>query len=266
MRKVGGDKAADGFLAAMRHHARRADRCRSRSASAAASRMPAFWSRQTENTLDRATAMMPTPALRPPGRVRHRLRHHLSDRRPAPAAHQRRRDAARGDPRLQHRLGRLFPRARRPHDAGGDHPDASPRTRRSPSSNSSPSNSARRSAMFGSDMSRRGAGGRGQRSGHGALRRLVRRARHRQPLRLRPGLGEMRRTGHRADLPQHRQQPGRCATRRPTSSTTISAISPPPAMPSPRRSSSAASPGASPSCASPSWKAASAGRASCSAI
>jgi predicted TIM-barrel fold metal-dependent hydrolase len=58
MRKVGGDRAADGFLAAMgvtktalnmtveeRKHRRVA--------------MPGFWTRQTGNTLDRATAMMP---------------------------------------------------------------------------------------------------------------------------------------------------------------------------------------------------------------
>jgi predicted TIM-barrel fold metal-dependent hydrolase len=58
MRKVGGNRAADGFLAAM--DATRAaldmsvaERKRRRIA------MPAFWSRQTGNTLDRATAMMP---------------------------------------------------------------------------------------------------------------------------------------------------------------------------------------------------------------
>jgi predicted TIM-barrel fold metal-dependent hydrolase len=58
MRKVGGDLAADGFLAAMK--ATRdalgmsvAERKRRRIAQ------PAFWSRQAENTLDRATAMMP---------------------------------------------------------------------------------------------------------------------------------------------------------------------------------------------------------------
>jgi hypothetical protein len=58
MRKVGGDLAADGFLKAMgttrellsmsvaeRRHKRRAQQ--------------AFWARQAENTLDRATAMMP---------------------------------------------------------------------------------------------------------------------------------------------------------------------------------------------------------------
>ena len=44
----------------------------------------------------------------------------------------------------------------------------------------------------------------------------------------------------RADLPQQRAAARGCATRRPTSSTTISAISPRPATPSPRASSSAA--------------------------
>ncbi len=57
-----------------------------------------------------------------------------------------------------------------------------------------------------------------------------------------------------------------CACRRPISATTISAISPRPAMRPPRRSSSAASPGAFRNCALPSSKAASAGPASCSAI
>lgn len=58
MRKVGGDKAADGFLAAMgttRNALQMsvAERKRRRIA------MPGFWTRQTGNTLDRATAMMP---------------------------------------------------------------------------------------------------------------------------------------------------------------------------------------------------------------
>jgi predicted TIM-barrel fold metal-dependent hydrolase len=58
MRKVGGDKAADGFLAAMQTTRD------SLSMSVAERRrrrigQPAFWSRQAENTLDRATAMMP---------------------------------------------------------------------------------------------------------------------------------------------------------------------------------------------------------------
>src|ERR1700739_1360231 len=58
MRKVGGDKAADGFLAAMKStltalQAGPDERRRRRLA------MPGFWTRQTGNTLDRATAMMP---------------------------------------------------------------------------------------------------------------------------------------------------------------------------------------------------------------
>ena len=58
MRKVGGDLAADGFLAAMQTtrdalSASLSERRRRRIAQ------PAFWSRQAENTLDRATAMMP---------------------------------------------------------------------------------------------------------------------------------------------------------------------------------------------------------------
>ncbi len=58
MRKVGGDKAADGFLAAMHTTLDGlkmgvAERKRRRIAQ------PGFWTRQAENTLDRATAMMP---------------------------------------------------------------------------------------------------------------------------------------------------------------------------------------------------------------
>ena len=58
MRKVGGDKAADGFLAAMGAtktalNMSVQERKRRRIA------MPGFWTRQTGNTLDRATAMMP---------------------------------------------------------------------------------------------------------------------------------------------------------------------------------------------------------------
>ena len=58
MRKVGGDKAADGFLASMAAtktalNMSVEERKRRRVA------MPGFWTRQTGNTLDRATAMMP---------------------------------------------------------------------------------------------------------------------------------------------------------------------------------------------------------------
>src|SRR5712691_5864197 len=58
MRKVGGDRAADGFLAAMKTTRDAlsmsvAERRRRRVAQ------PGFWTRQAGNTLDRATAMMP---------------------------------------------------------------------------------------------------------------------------------------------------------------------------------------------------------------
>src|SRR3989454_1578390 len=58
LRKVGGDKAAEGFLAAMKTTTDAlsmtvAERRRRRVAQ------PGFWTRQASNTLDRATAMMP---------------------------------------------------------------------------------------------------------------------------------------------------------------------------------------------------------------
>src|SRR6267154_4311826 len=58
MRKAAGDKSADGFLAALRSTTDALkmtpeERRRRRVA------MPNFWNRQAENTLDRATAMMP---------------------------------------------------------------------------------------------------------------------------------------------------------------------------------------------------------------
>ena len=58
MRKVGGDRAADGFLAALKTtqdalSMSLAERRRRRVAQ------PGFWTRQAGNTLDRATAMMP---------------------------------------------------------------------------------------------------------------------------------------------------------------------------------------------------------------
>ena len=109
----GGDKAADGFLAAMQTTTRRAQDDASRSATSAASRMPDFWNRQAENTLDRATAMMPKMLYERLDEIGSDFAVDLSDRRAAPAAHQGRRDAPRRHPRLQHRLGRLFPRTSR---------------------------------------------------------------------------------------------------------------------------------------------------------
>ena len=58
MRKVGGDKAADGFLAAMKTTrdalSMSVDERRRRRVA-----QPGFWTRQASNTLDRATAMIP---------------------------------------------------------------------------------------------------------------------------------------------------------------------------------------------------------------
>jgi predicted TIM-barrel fold metal-dependent hydrolase len=58
MRKAGGDKAADGFLAALKTTT---DALRMTQDERDARRVaqPNFWNRQAENTLDRATAMMP---------------------------------------------------------------------------------------------------------------------------------------------------------------------------------------------------------------
>ena len=58
MRKAGGDKAADGFLAALHTTT---DALKAAPAERAERRVaqPNFWNRQAENTLDRATAMMP---------------------------------------------------------------------------------------------------------------------------------------------------------------------------------------------------------------
>ena len=94
--------------------------------------------------------------------------------------------------------------------------------------------------MFGSGMPRQVARPTASDPDAGRLRGLVRRVRHRQPVRLRPGLGEMRRARASRRPSIERQQPGAAQLRRPTSSTTISAISPLPAMRSPRASSSAA--------------------------
>ena len=58
MRKVGGDKAADGFLAAM-GATKTALNMSVEERKRRRVPMPGFWTRQTGNTLDRATAMMP---------------------------------------------------------------------------------------------------------------------------------------------------------------------------------------------------------------
>ncbi len=209
MRKVGGDLAADGFLKAM------GTTREALSMSVAERRhkrigQSAFWSRQAENTLDRATAMMPRLLYDRLDELGPRLRRRLPDRRAALPAHPGRRHPARRDPRLQHRLGRLFCKAQRPDDPGGDHPDAHPRRgdRRARIRHQAIGLQGRHVRQ---QHGAQGAGGRGQRPRHRALCGVVRRARHRQRLRLRPGLGEMRGIGHRADLPQRQQQPGPAA-------------------------------------------------------
>ncbi len=125
---------------------------------------------------------------------------------PAPAAHQGRRDPPRRDPRLQHRLGRLFPPVRRPHDPGRDHPDA--HAGRGDRGTRIRHLAARLQGRHVRQRHAAPGAGRGERGRAGPLHRLVRRARHRQPVRLRPGLGEMHRARHRADLPFERQRPG----------------------------------------------------------
>ena len=123
VRKVGGDKAGDGFNAAMKTTVDAlsmtvAERKRRRVAQ------PGFWTRQAGNTLDRATAMMPRLLYERLDGFRDGLCDHLSDCRAARAAHRRRRHPPRGRPRPQHRDRRLLPQPERSDDAGRDHPDA----------------------------------------------------------------------------------------------------------------------------------------------
>src|SRR3954471_12443764 len=58
MRKAGGDKAADGFLAALKSTTDALKMTQETRDKRRVS-LPNFWNRQAENTLDRATAMMP---------------------------------------------------------------------------------------------------------------------------------------------------------------------------------------------------------------
>ena len=86
--------------------------------------MEGFWSRQIDQHARPRHRDDAAHAVRPARRARHRFRHHLPDRRARHAAHRRRRDAARRDPRLQHRHRRLLRQAERPADPGRDDPDA----------------------------------------------------------------------------------------------------------------------------------------------
>ena len=88
IRKAVGDKGANGFLASQRRipdslSLTLAERKRRGIA------MEGYWGRQSTNTRDRATAMMPKHAVRPARRARHRFRHHLPDRRARHPAHRR---------------------------------------------------------------------------------------------------------------------------------------------------------------------------------
>src|ERR1044071_7100525 len=58
MRKAGGDKGADGFLAALKSTTD-ALKLKPEERARRGVAQPNFWNRQAENTLDRATAMMP---------------------------------------------------------------------------------------------------------------------------------------------------------------------------------------------------------------
>ena len=263
MRKVGGDKAADGFLAAMQTTRDAlsmsvAERRRRRVAQ------PAFWSRQSENTLDRATAMMPrllyerldeigsdfaiiypTAGLRVP---------RIGD------------DATRRAVVRAHNIvtaeyfrdlsDRMTPAAIIPmHTPEEAIAELEYVTREL----------GTKVGMFGSGMSRRVASvpasdpGRARAWPSGTT--CWPSTATTTTIRSGPSAGSW---GSRRPSTA-RAATRACGSRPPTSSITTSGTSPPPATPSPRPSSWAGSPGASPSCASPSWRAAWAGRASSSA-
>ena len=143
-------------------------------------------------------------AVRPARRARHRFRHRLPDRRARHPAHRRRRDPARGDPRLQHRHRRLFQGPQRPADPGRGHPDAHAgggdrRTR--------VRHQAARLKGLHVRQQRRAGRSRTPRAPTRRPRPLcpgLRPVRPRQRLRLRPGVAEMPRARHRADLPYRR--------------------------------------------------------------
>ena len=263
MRKVGGDKAARRFPcgnATTRDALSMSAEERRRRRIA----LPAFWSRQTENTLDRATTMMPrllyerldeigtdfaiiypTAGLRVP---------RIND-------DETRRAVVRAYNIVTRRV---FPRPRRPHDAGGDHSDAyAGRGYRGTRVRTKQLGS--KAGMFGCRHVAPVASVAARRCRYGAPRRWYDVLALDSVYDYDPVWAKCQELGSRRPSTAPRSDQG-CASRRPISSTTISATSPPPAMRLPRRSSWAASPGASPRSASLSWKAGLAGRASCSAI
>ena len=142
--------------------------------------MEGFWGRQSTNTLDRATAMMPRMLYDRLDELGIDFGVIYPDRRARHPAHRRRRDPARGDPRLQHRHRRLLRQARGPPDAGGGHPDAHAGGGDRGARVRAPSSSAPRSACSAAACAGRIAGGQGRRSRRSAASPWLRRARHRQ--------------------------------------------------------------------------------------
>jgi hypothetical protein len=133
MRKVGGDKAADGF-------ARRYDGGHPRSSLLSVEErrrrrvsMPGFWTRQTGNTYDRATGDDAHILYERPRRIGS----DFAIIYPPPLRLPRIKDdeTRRADPRLQHRLAGLLQGPARPHDPAAIIPMHHPE-RRSRSSNS----------------------------------------------------------------------------------------------------------------------------------
>ncbi len=125
MRKVGGDLAADGFLKAM-GATRESLLDVGRRAPHKRIGQSAFWARQAENTLDRATAMMPKllydrldeigldfVIVYPTAGLRFPRIQDDATRRAVIRAY----NIVSAD---------YFSRSRRPDDPGGDHPDAHP--------------------------------------------------------------------------------------------------------------------------------------------
>ena len=257
MRKVGGDLAADGFLKAMAVTRDSlmlsvAERKRRRVS------MPGFWTRQTGNTLDRATAMIP---------------HMLYDRLDEIGS-----DFAVVYPTAGLRLPRIKDDATRRaviraynivsadyFDGLGDRlTPAAIIPMHSPEEAIAElefvtSQLGSKVGMFGSGMSRALPDATGNATVHYDVLRSTA-----STITTRSGPNASNSTSRR---PFIRAPAARgCATRRPILSTTISAISPPPVTPCRRRSFWAASQGASRNCASRFSKAGSAGRRSSGAI
>ena len=201
MRKLAGDKAADGFLASQRRipDALKLSIAERKQRGIA---MEGYWTRQTTNTRDRATAMMP------------RLLYDRLDELGIDfgiiyptaglerAAHPGRRDAAGRVPGLQPRHRRLLRQARRSPDAGRGHPDV--HARGGDRGARVLRQAARRQGRHVRQRRPPHGQGQGRRSRPRPPHRDLRAVRHRQRPRLRPGLAEVPRARRRADLPCRR--------------------------------------------------------------